>query len=87
MAKPDFISQLAQQAGKLINSGPEIQSDIEEKVQVLLQGGFSRLNMVSRDEFDAQVAVLNRTRSKLEALEKQLAELTEQLESQIADKS
>ena len=86
MAKPDFISQLAQQAGNLINSGPEIQSDIEEKVQVLLQGGFSRLNMVSRDEFDAQVAVLNRTRSKLEALEKQLAELTAQLESQSADK-
>ena len=82
MAKPDFISQLAQQAGRLINNGPEIQQDIEEKVQVLLKGGFSRLNMVSRDEFDAQVAVLNRTRSKLEALEKQLAELTAQLENQ-----
>ncbi|GAA4091581.1 accessory factor UbiK family protein [Zhongshania borealis] len=79
MAKPDFIAQLAQQASKLMNNGPEIQQDIEEKVQVLLQGGFSRLNMVSRAEFDAQVAVLNRTRSKLELLEKQLAELTEQL--------
>jgi BMFP domain-containing protein YqiC len=80
MAKPDFIAQLAQQASKLMSNGPEIQQDIEEKVQVLLQGGFSRLNMVSRDEFDAQVAVLNRTRSKLDALEKQLAALTEQLE-------
>ncbi|MFT5887416.1 MAG: BMFP domain-containing protein YqiC [Zhongshania sp.] len=80
MAKPDFIAQLAQQASKLMSNGPEIQQDIEEKVQVLLQGGFSRLNMVSRDEFDAQVAVLNRTRSKLDALEKQLASLTEQLE-------
>ena len=82
MAKPDFIAQLAQQASKLMNNGPEIQQDIEEKVQVLLQGGFSRLNVVSRAEFDAQVAVLNRTRSKLEALEKQLAELTEQLANQ-----
>jgi BMFP domain-containing protein YqiC len=82
MAKPDFIAQLAQQASKLMSNGPEIQQDIEEKVQVLLQGGFSRLNMVSRDEFDAQVAVLNRTRSKLDALEKQLASLTEQLEQQ-----
>jgi BMFP domain-containing protein YqiC len=80
MAKPDFIAQLAQQASKLMSNGPDIQQDIEEKVQVLLQGGFSRLNMVSRDEFDAQVAVLNRTRSKLDALEKQLASLTEQLE-------
>ncbi|CAA0103126.1 putative protein YqiC [Zhongshania aliphaticivorans] len=85
MTKPDFMAQLAQQASKLINNGPEIQHDIEEKVQVLLQGGFSRLNMVSRDEFDAQVAVLNRTRSKLEALEKQLAELSQQLESQTTD--
>ena len=42
MAKPDFIAQLAQQASKLMNNGPEIQQDIEEKVQVLLQGGFSR---------------------------------------------
>jgi BMFP domain-containing protein YqiC len=87
MAKPDFIAQLAQQASKLMNNGPEIQQDIEEKVQVLLQGGFSRLNMVSRAEFDAQVAVLNRTRSKLELLEKQLAELTEQLSQQTSNDS
>jgi BMFP domain-containing protein YqiC len=87
MAKPDFIAQLAQQASKLMNNGPEIQQDIEEKVQVLLQGGFSRLNMVSRAEFDAQVAVLNRTRSKLELLEKQLAELTEQLANQTSSDS
>lgn len=81
MNRPDFISQLAQQASKLLNNGPEIQQDLEEKVQVLLQGGFSRMNMVSRDEFDGQVAVLNRTRAKLEALEKQLAEITAQLDS------
>tara|TARA_R110001599_G_scaffold11830_6_gene55639 strand:+ start:10528 stop:10791 length:264 start_codon:yes stop_codon:yes gene_type:complete len=87
MAKPDFIAQLAQQASKLMNNGPEIQQDIEEKVQVLLQGGFSRLNMVSRAEFDAQVAVLNRTRSKLELLEKQLAELTDQLANQTSSDS
>ncbi|WP_373080494.1 accessory factor UbiK family protein [Zhongshania sp.] len=87
MAKPDFIAQLAQQASKLMNNGPEIQQDIEEKVQVLLQGGFSRLNVVSRAEFDAQVAVLNRTRSKLETLEKQLADLTEQLAKQPSSNS
>ncbi|MGJ8687723.1 MAG: accessory factor UbiK family protein [Spongiibacteraceae bacterium] len=80
MSRPDFISQLAQQASKLLNNGPEIQQDIEEKVQVLLQSGFSRMNMVSRDEFDGQVAVLARTRAKLEALEKQLAEITAQLD-------
>ncbi len=45
------------------------------ELQALLQGSFSRLNLVSREEFDAQTAVLLRTREKLEQLEHQLAKL------------
>ncbi len=82
MAKPDFISQLAEQASRLISQGPDIQQDMEAKLQVLLQGGFSKMNVVSRDEFDAQVAVLQRTRARVEALEKQLAELTAQIDAE-----
>jgi hypothetical protein len=81
MAKPDFISQLAEQAGRLISQGPDIQQDIEAKLQALLQSAFSKMNVVSRDEFDAQTAVLNRTRARLEAAEQQLAEITASLES------
>ena len=81
MAKPDFISQLAEQAGRLISQGPDIQQDIEAKLQALLQSAFSKMNVVSRDEFDAQTAVLNRTRAHLEAAERQLAEITASLES------
>ncbi len=81
MAKPDFISQLAEQAGRLISQGPDIQHDIEAKLQALLQSAFSKMNVVSRDEFDAQTAVLNRTRARLEAAERQLAEITASLES------
>lgn len=80
MAKPDFISQLAEQASKLISQGPEIQQDIEGKLQVLVQNAFSKMNVVSRDEFDAQLAVLNRTRARVEALEAQLADITRQLD-------
>ena len=82
MAKPDFISQLAEQAGRLISQGPDIQQDIEAKLQALLQSAFSKMNVVSRDEFDAQVAVLQRTRARVEALEKQLAELTAQIDAE-----
>ncbi|MGY8774455.1 MULTISPECIES: accessory factor UbiK family protein [Spongiibacter] len=82
MAKPDFISQLAEQASRLISQGPDIQQDMEAKLQVLLQSGFSKMNVVSRDEFDAQVAVLQRTRARVEALEKQLAELTAQIDAE-----
>ncbi|MDX1506067.1 MAG: accessory factor UbiK family protein [Spongiibacter sp.] len=80
MARPDFISQLAEQAGRLISQGPEIQQDIEAKLQVLVQNAFSKMNVVSRDEFDAQLAVLNRTRARVEALEAQLADITRQLD-------
>lgn len=80
MNKPDLISQLAEQAGRLINQGPDIQQDLEAKLQALLQSGFSRMNVVSRDEFDAQVAVLHKNRAKLEALEAQLAELQSALD-------
>ncbi|WP_372877847.1 accessory factor UbiK family protein [Spongiibacter marinus] len=81
MTKPDFISQLAEQAGRLISQGPDIQHDIEAKLQALLQSAFSKMNVVSRDEFDAQTAVLNRTRARLEAAEQQLAEIAASLES------
>ncbi|MNN81321.1 Membrane fusogenic activity [compost metagenome] len=40
-----------------------------------MQGAFSKLDLVSRDEFDSQMVVLARTRARLEALEKQVAEL------------
>ncbi len=80
MNKPDLFSQLAQQASRMISQGPDIQQDIEAKLQVLMQGALNKMNVVSRDEYDAQVAVLNRTRAKLEALEAQLAELTAKLE-------
>jgi hypothetical protein len=47
--------------------------DAEKNVRVLLRGALGRLDWVSRDEFDIQVALLARTREKLEALEERLA--------------
>ena len=47
--------------------------DAEKNVRVLLRGALDRLDFVSREEFDIQVALLARTREKLEALEERLA--------------
>jgi BMFP domain-containing protein YqiC len=47
--------------------------DTEKNVRVLLRGALERLDLVSREEFDIQVALLARTREKLDALEAQLA--------------
>ena len=50
-------------------------ADLERNLRVLLQSTFTRLDLVTREEFDVQREVLARTRAKLEALEAKLAEL------------
>ncbi len=68
-------------AGRLAEAVPQnlkaIGEDLEHNFKSLLQSGLAKLDLVTRDEFDVQVAVLARTREKLEALEARLAELQE----------
>ena len=54
---------------------------IDRNAKSLLQSALSRLDVVSREEFDAQTAVLQRTRERLEALEKQIEMLDQTLET------
>jgi BMFP domain-containing protein YqiC len=54
---------------------PLPRAEIEAQFKALLQSTFSKLDLVSREEFDSQMAVLARTRSRLEALEAKVAEL------------
>ena len=51
--------------------------DMERNFKSLLQSALARMNLVTREEFDVQLAVLGRTREKLEALEARLATLEE----------
>jgi BMFP domain-containing protein YqiC len=66
-------------ARRLIESVPpalrSMQQDLEANFRAVLRERLSRLDLVSRDEFDAQTRVLERTRSRLEALEARLAAL------------
>lgn len=52
-----------------------LRRDLEENFRAVLQAGLARLDLVTRQEFDVQAAVLRRTREKLEALEARLAAL------------
>jgi ubiquinone biosynthesis accessory factor UbiK len=79
MARSEFIEQLVEQASELFRGG-NLREDAESRFRVLLQGAFARLDLVTRDEFDAQQAVLRRTRERVEAMEKQLAALNETLD-------
>lgn len=47
----------------------------KRELDIALQAALARLNLVTREEFDAQTAVLQRTRQKLEALEQELTRL------------
>lgn len=51
------------------------QQDMESNVRGILESGLQKMNLVTREEFEIQTAVLQRTREKLEALEKRVAEL------------
>lgn len=66
-------------ASKLVEALPEglraARRDIEENFRSILAAGLGKLDLVTREEFEVQQAVLARTREKLEALEKRLAEL------------
>ena len=59
--------------GKLqYTSFQQIEADVHDSFKAILQAGFTQFDLVTREEFDAQVKVLARTREKVEALQKQL---------------
>ena len=66
-------------AKRLLAKVPEaarnIQADLEENFRAVLRASLARLDLVSRDEFDVQAKVLERTRARLEALEARVQEL------------
>ena len=70
------IDDLARKLSDLVPPGlKDARADLEQNFKATLQAGLNRLDLVTREEFDVQRAVLLRTREKLEALEKRLAEL------------
>jgi hypothetical protein len=76
MINTKFIDDLARQISNSIPAGVKgLSQDVEKNVHTLVQGAFARLDLVTREEFDVQAKVLARTREKLEALEKLVAEL------------
>jgi BMFP domain-containing protein YqiC len=56
--------------------------DIEKNLKSAISAGLARMDLVTREEYDIQLALLQRTREKLENLEKKLTDLEEQLNRQ-----
>ena len=68
---------------KLADAVPDglqsVRSDLEKNFRSVLQSGLDKLELVTREEFEVQEAVLQRTREKLEALEERLKDFEEKL--------
>ena len=75
-----FFNDLQGKINQAIESSPA--KDIEKNVKAMMTQGFSKLDLVPREEFDIQNQVLAKTRAKLEALELRLQKLEESLASQ-----
>ncbi|AFR14361.1 conserved hypothetical protein [Burkholderia pseudomallei 305] len=73
----DVFNDLQARIGDLLKNSPA--KDVERNVKAMLTQGFSKLDLVTREEFDTQAQVLARTRARLEELEKRVAELEQKL--------
>ncbi len=76
MFDPSQIEKLARRLGEALPPQVhQLREDLEKNFKAILQGFFSELDLVSREEFEVQKKVLLRTREKLERLEKRVEAL------------
>jgi hypothetical protein len=76
MLEPKQIDDLARRLAENAPKGFQVlQEDLNRSFRATLEAGLARLDLVTREEFDVQASVLARSRAKLEALEKRVAEL------------
>jgi len=59
--------------------GKSAQEDLHQQLKLLVSGIIEKLDLVTREEFETQQAVLEKTRAKLEQLEKEVAQMAEDL--------
>lgn len=76
MLDPKSLDEMARKLAQNLPPGlRDFQQEMERNMRASLQGVFSRLDLVTREEFDAQAKVLARTRAHLETLELRVAAL------------
>ncbi|CAB3663327.1 Ubiquinone biosynthesis accessory factor UbiK [Paraburkholderia rhynchosiae] len=73
----DVFNDIQARMSELFKNSPA--KDVERNMKAMLSQGFSRLDLVTREEFDTQTQVLVRTRARLEELERRVAELEQKL--------
>jgi ubiquinone biosynthesis accessory factor UbiK len=73
----DLLADLQSRISEAIKNSPA--KDVERNMKAMLSQGFSKLDLVTREEFDTQTQVLVRTRARLEELELRVTQLEQRL--------
>jgi BMFP domain-containing protein YqiC len=73
MLQSEKINEISNKIKEVVNSSPL--GDVEKNLHALLKSVFTKMELVTREEFDVQAEVLRKTREKLTALEARLAEI------------
>ena len=73
MLNNEKLKEMSNKIREIVNDSPL--PDIEKNIDALLKSMFTKMELVTREEFDVQTEVLKRTRQKLEELEKKLSEI------------
>lgn len=85
MLNTDKVNDLSNKIREILNKSPV--ADLEKNINALLRGAFTKMELISREEYDVQAEVLRQTRQKLELLETRLTELEAQVSATQQNKS
>ncbi|MBL4729330.1 MAG: accessory factor UbiK family protein [Gammaproteobacteria bacterium] len=80
MFNTKFIEDLSARLSAMIPLAGEVREELRTKIEQLLKNSFAGLDLLSREEFDAQRAALERAEKHIKELEKSLSELSEKID-------
>jgi len=79
-SRPDPSEAVSKLFGGMLKEGKSLADEVSDNAKAVARSALGNLDVVSRDEFDAQAAVLRRTRARIEQLESEIAALVSKLE-------
>ena len=81
----EFLETLVTQINGLFDTGKQAEDDVRHNLKALIQAQMAKLDVVTRQEFDAQQVILEKTRTQIDHLQQQLKELEDTLQGQLKD--
>lgn len=85
MIRQKIFDDISSKVNEVLSHGPA--KDLEKNMRAMLQAGFSKLDLVTREEFEVQQEVLTRTREKLRQMELRIGELEKMLAPKTGDET